>query len=72
MKKLTIIPGDGIGPEIMTQVVRILKHVHAPFEYEDSPHFKNVKYPFCMEKQICAFLEICKVTFLFWKTYKLS
>jgi Isocitrate/isopropylmalate dehydrogenase len=37
MKKLTIIPGDGIGPEIMTQVVKVLKHVHAPFEYEDAP-----------------------------------
>lgn len=33
--KLTVIPGDGIGPEIMTQVVRVLKHVHAPFEYEE-------------------------------------
>lgn len=35
MMKLTVIPGDGIGPEIMTQVVRVLKHVHAPFEYEE-------------------------------------
>lgn len=35
MMKLTVIPGDGIGPEIMTQVIRILKHVHAPFEYEE-------------------------------------
>lgn len=35
MMKLTVIPGDGIGPEIMTQVVRILKHVQAPFEYEE-------------------------------------
>lgn len=33
MKKLVIIPGDGIGPEIMTQVVRILKAVHSPLEY---------------------------------------
>lgn len=33
--QLTVIPGDGIGPEIMTQVVRVLKHVNAPFEYEE-------------------------------------
>lgn len=35
MTKLTVIPGDGIGPEIMTQVIRVLKHVQAPFEYEE-------------------------------------
>lgn len=35
MKKLTVIPGDGVGPEIMTQVIRILKHVNAPFSYEE-------------------------------------
>lgn len=35
MRKLTVVPGDGIGPEIMTQVVRVLKHVQAPFEYEE-------------------------------------
>lgn len=35
MTKLTVIPGDGIGPEIMTQVVRVLQHVKAPFEYEE-------------------------------------
>ena len=33
MKKLTAIPGDGIGPEITAQVIRVLKHVQAPFEY---------------------------------------
>jgi len=37
MIKLTVIPGDGIGPEIMTQVIRVLKHVQAPFEYEQHP-----------------------------------
>ncbi len=36
MMKLTVIPGDGIGPEIMTQVIRVLKHVNAPFEYEEA------------------------------------
>ncbi|MNK07437.1 Isocitrate dehydrogenase [NADP] [compost metagenome] len=35
MMKLTVIPGDGIGPEIMAQVIRVLKHVNAPFEYEE-------------------------------------
>lgn len=35
MKKVTIIPGDGIGPEIMAQVLRVLKQVQAPFEYEE-------------------------------------
>lgn len=35
MKKLTVIPGDGIGPEIMAQVIRILKHVNSPFEYHE-------------------------------------
>lgn len=35
MKKVTIIPGDGIGPEIMTQVLRVLKQVQAPFDYEE-------------------------------------
>lgn len=37
MHKLTVIPGDGIGPEITTQVLRILKHVNAPFQYEEAP-----------------------------------
>ncbi|KYG61688.1 isocitrate dehydrogenase [Bdellovibrio bacteriovorus] len=35
MMQLTVIPGDGIGQEIMTQVLRVLKHVNAPFEYEE-------------------------------------
>ncbi len=34
MHNLTVIPGDGIGPEITEQVLRVLKHVRAPFEYE--------------------------------------
>lgn len=32
-RKLTVIPGDGIGPEITDQVIRILQKVGAPFEY---------------------------------------
>ncbi|MEN0060439.1 MAG: isocitrate/isopropylmalate dehydrogenase family protein [Bdellovibrio sp.] len=35
MTKLTVIPGDGIGPEITAQVLRVLKHIKAPFEYEE-------------------------------------
>jgi len=33
MRKIVILPGDGIGPEAMEQVVRILKAVGAPLEY---------------------------------------
>lgn len=35
MMKLTVIPGDGIGPEITAQVIRVLKHINAPFEYQE-------------------------------------
>jgi isocitrate dehydrogenase (NAD+) len=34
---LTVIPGDGIGPEICAQVIRVLKAVNAPFDYEEHP-----------------------------------
>jgi len=34
-KKLTVVPGDGIGPEIMEQVIRVLQEVSAPFDYEE-------------------------------------
>lgn len=37
MQKLTVIPGDGIGPEITAQVLKVLRHVRAPFEYEECP-----------------------------------
>lgn len=37
MKKVTVIPGDGIGPEIMAQVMRVLTAVKAPFEFEEHP-----------------------------------
>jgi isocitrate dehydrogenase (NAD+) len=32
-QKIAILPGDGIGPEAMKQVLRILDAVQAPFEY---------------------------------------
>jgi isocitrate/isopropylmalate dehydrogenase len=34
MKKLTVIPGDGIGPEVMNSVIEVLQSVQAPFEYD--------------------------------------
>ncbi len=34
MRTLTILSGDGIGPEVMESVVQVLKAVQAPFEYE--------------------------------------
>lgn len=33
MRPIVILPGDGIGPEIMSQVLRILNKVNAPFSY---------------------------------------
>jgi isocitrate dehydrogenase (NAD+) len=33
MRDITILPGDGIGPEIMKQVLRVLQAVDAPFRY---------------------------------------
>lgn len=32
--RLTVIPGDGIGPEVMNAVIEILQTVKAPFEYD--------------------------------------
>ncbi len=34
MQTLTVIPGDGIGPEVMDSALRILKAVRAPFTYD--------------------------------------
>ena len=31
---LTVVPGDGIGPEVMNAVIEILQTVSAPFEYD--------------------------------------
>jgi isocitrate dehydrogenase (NAD+) len=36
MQALTVIPGDGIGPEITTQVIRVLQKVQAPFQYVEA------------------------------------
>ena len=32
--RLTVIPGDGIGPEVMSAVIEILQTVRAPFEFD--------------------------------------
>ncbi|RYF38392.1 MAG: NAD-dependent isocitrate dehydrogenase, partial [Cytophagaceae bacterium] len=32
-KNIVILPGDGIGPEIMKQVLKVLEAVEAPFNY---------------------------------------
>ncbi|MEK7358445.1 MAG: isocitrate/isopropylmalate family dehydrogenase [Bdellovibrionota bacterium] len=34
MKTLVVIPGDGIGPEVTSSVIEVLKAVNAPFEYQ--------------------------------------
>ncbi|MDR1368110.1 MAG: 3-isopropylmalate dehydrogenase [Candidatus Accumulibacter sp.] len=34
--KICVLPGDGIGPEIMAQAVRVLKAVHPSLETEDA------------------------------------
>lgn len=36
-KKIAILPGDGIGPEIMSQVLRILRAVDVPFDFIEKP-----------------------------------
>ncbi len=35
MREIVILPGDGIGPEVMEQVLRVLKAVGAPFHYTE-------------------------------------
>src|SRR5215203_4385960 len=35
MKRIAVIPGDGIGPEVVREAVRILKHLHVELEFVD-------------------------------------
>jgi isocitrate dehydrogenase len=35
MKKVTIAKGDGIGPEIMEAVLKIIKKSNAPIDFEE-------------------------------------
>ncbi|RDD36696.1 putative isocitrate dehydrogenase [NAD] subunit beta, mitochondrial [Trichoplax sp. H2] len=34
---ITVIPGDGIGPELIDSVATLLNHVNAPIEFEEVP-----------------------------------
>lgn len=34
MKKITLLPGDGIGPEVVDSAVKVLKHISERFAYE--------------------------------------
>ena len=38
MRKIALIPGDGIGPEICSSVVDVLSHIHAPIEWSTVSH----------------------------------
>ena len=35
--KIAVLPGDGIGPEIMVQALRVLKRLELPLELEEAP-----------------------------------
>lgn len=35
MREIVVLPGDGIGPEVMQQVLRVLRAVDAPFQYTE-------------------------------------
>ena len=42
MKKIAVLPGDGIGPEVMEQAVRILKKAGDLFGYEFEYEFADI------------------------------
>ena len=35
--KIAVLPGDGIGPEIMREAVKVLKGLGESFEFEEAP-----------------------------------
>jgi 3-isopropylmalate dehydrogenase len=37
MSKIAVLPGDGIGPEIVAQARKVLERLGLPFEYEQAP-----------------------------------
>ena len=37
MKKIAVLPGDGIGPEIVAQATRVLKKLELPLEMAEAP-----------------------------------
>ena len=36
-RKITVLPGDGVGPEITREAVKVLKALNSDFEFEDAP-----------------------------------
>jgi isopropylmalate/isohomocitrate dehydrogenase-like protein len=36
MRKICVIPGDGIGPEVISSALDVLKNLDVPFSYEDA------------------------------------
>lgn len=38
IRKVAIVPGDGIGPEVMSSTLEVLKHVHAPLTFQEFPY----------------------------------
>jgi isocitrate dehydrogenase (NAD+) len=63
MRRLTVIPGDGIGPEVMNAVVEILQTVKAPFEYEfrDAGEVALRKYGSLLPPETMASIETTKL-----------
>lgn len=53
--KVTALPGDGIGPEVMQATMTILKAAGAPIEWETAEAgaevFKRVSSPVCRAKR---------------------
>jgi len=43
-KKIVLLPGDGIGPEIMQAAVRVLKECATEFGHQ----FNFAEFPFCL------------------------
>jgi 3-isopropylmalate dehydrogenase len=35
--KIALLPGDGIGPEIVAETVKVLKGLGEKFEFEEAP-----------------------------------
>jgi 3-isopropylmalate dehydrogenase len=35
--KIALLPGDGIGPEIVAEAVKVLKGLDEQFEFEEAP-----------------------------------
>ena len=42
MKKIAVLAGDGIGPEVMTEAIKVLDAVHKKFDFELSYEYADV------------------------------